>query len=273
MPSSYRGDWVPLLCSTPESKKLNAVSEGAELLYLLMHAKADSNNNYYGDAFIILGKLLTERMARGEVNSELVDARLSELAKARLLVFYEADGWRYVHFLERFTIERSDAKRDLRFPPFTKRKRNGTVPDTEHIGDEKRRDERKREENALVRIRDADNLPPGFARFWAEWPRHFRKQGRSKCVAKWEKQGFEPLADSILAALRISKKSRDWLKNDGDFIPFPERWLNQTPWETDPADLVTQPSSPADKNDLGPSKPVLTQAMLDAIEAGEASHV
>lgn len=81
-------------------------------------------------------------------------------------------------------------------------------------------------------------LPPGFLAFWAAWPRHHRKTGRSDCASLWKRQKLEPLAARVVAALASSKASPDWLKEAGAYIPEPIRWLKKTPWETDPSDLM-----------------------------------
>ncbi len=84
----------------------------------------------------------------------------------------------------------------------------------------------------------------GFSRFWSTWPKHFRKQGKTKCLAIWRKQNLEPFADKVIDALERCKASRDWTKSGGQFVPFPQTWLNRTPWETDPADMVERPAEP-----------------------------
>lgn len=84
-----------------------------------------------------------------------------------------------------------------------------------------------------------ETLPPGFVRFWSAWPKHFRKQGRKKCLAAWKKQKLEPIADTVINALQRCKASSDWHKQAGQFIPFPITWLGNTPWETDPAEMTS----------------------------------
>ena len=79
---------------------------------------------------------------------------------------------------------------------------------------------------------------PGFASFWSAWPKHFRKVGKSNCVRIWSRKRLEPLTEQVLKSLERCKASLDWKKENGQFIPQPASWLNDTPWETDPGDLV-----------------------------------
>jgi hypothetical protein len=78
----------------------------------------------------------------------------------------------------------------------------------------------------------------GFDRFWAAWPSHFRKKGKTKCMRLWNRNGWERISDRIVAAVERWKVSPDWTKERGQFIPGPLPWLNDTPWETDPAEMV-----------------------------------
>lgn len=92
---------------------------------------------------------------------------------------------------------------------------------------------------------------PWFDRWWREWPPGGRKKGKADSRRKWLRAKLEPLGEEIVSALRRCKVSRDWTKNDGEFIPLPMTWLNQTPWETDPAEQVgttPEPSAPEGAN-------------------------
>lgn len=88
---------------------------------------------------------------------------------------------------------------------------------------------------------EEDPIPDGFAEFWAAWPRSQRKQGKPSCLKIWKKQKLEESADAIISTLSFFKKSSDWTKEAGQFIPLPSTWLNRASWETDPADLVQPP--------------------------------
>lgn len=83
-----------------------------------------------------------------------------------------------------------------------------------------------------------DCLSQGFAAFWSEWPKHERKKGKTKCWRKWCRDNLEPVAEQVISCLRRCKVSRQWAKDGGDFVPLPMSWLNDTPWETDPAEMV-----------------------------------
>jgi hypothetical protein len=109
---------------------------------------------------------------------------------------------------------------------------------------------------------DSEGPSPGFDRFWHEWPSHHRKRARSKCLRLWRRLKLEPIAAQVIGALRRDKASRQWAEQAGRFIPGPEPWLNDTPWETDPAELGS-PAAPEDDPMSGNRKPV-TDDVLEA---------
>ena len=92
--------------------------------------------------------------------------------------------------------------------------------------------------------------PPGFIRFWDAWPGHRRKTDRAGAMTSWVARGCETIADTVIAAITRFANSRDWLKDDGDFIPAPKVWLNQRQWEG--AKFITMtPSAPGEPEKMG----------------------
>lgn len=68
-----------------------------------------------------------------------------------------------------------------------------------------------------------------FDQFWKAYPRKVAKQDAEKAFAKINPD--QPLFDSIMAALASAVRSPDWLKDGGQFIPYPASWLNGRRWE------------------------------------------
>jgi hypothetical protein len=73
-----------------------------------------------------------------------------------------------------------------------------------------------------------------FAAFWDAYPPH-KRRGRAGASYAWFALGAdEALARRVLAALEADKRSHDWLKERGRYVPKPERWLAERPWEDGP---------------------------------------
>jgi hypothetical protein len=69
----------------------------------------------------------------------------------------------------------------------------------------------------------------GFEAFWVAYP---KKKSRSSAERVWRKAAPSPeLCQRILDAIAAQRKSPEWLKDDGQFIPYPATWLNGQRWE------------------------------------------
>ncbi|HZK19521.1 MAG TPA: phage replisome organizer N-terminal domain-containing protein, partial [Treponemataceae bacterium] len=68
-----------------------------------------------------------------------------------------------------------------------------------------------------------------FEEFWKAYP---KKVGKGYCRDIWKKlKPSQKLTDEIVAAIKQQKKSEQWEKDKGQFIPNPATWLNQERWE------------------------------------------
>jgi len=72
-----------------------------------------------------------------------------------------------------------------------------------------------------------------FEIFWQEFPRR-RRGAKQECRKKYknalrQNNGLTP--EKILSALQEQKKSKDWTKDYGEYVPSPLTWLNQGRWE------------------------------------------
>ena len=82
----------------------------------------------------------------------------------------------------------------------------------------------------IQRVDNAEQ-PAGFASFWETWPTNDRKQAKGKCLDAWKKASAERDAALVIAHVDFMKNSREWQKQDGEFIPAPLVYLNQRRWE------------------------------------------
>ena len=72
-------------------------------------------------------------------------------------------------------------------------------------------------------------LPPKgaekFDRFWNAYPKKVGKEAARKAMAK-----VKAPIETILTAIEQQKRSEQWTKDNGQFIPNPATWLNQGRW-------------------------------------------
>lgn len=76
-----------------------------------------------------------------------------------------------------------------------------------------------------------------FAEFWKAYP---KKVGKASCLNAWKKlKPTAELHDHIMAALEAQKRSEQWQREGGRFIPNPLTWLNQGRWDDEPTEVGT----------------------------------
>lgn len=84
---------------------------------------------------------------------------------------------------------------------------------------------------ALGKTKTNTRAPDGalFDRFWLAYP---KKRSKGQAEKVWIKLGpGEELLGVILKAIERAKGSREWLSDEGRFIPHPASWLNAKAWE------------------------------------------
>lgn len=79
-----------------------------------------------------------------------------------------------------------------------------------------------------------------------EWYKAYpRKSNRGQAEKAWLKlQPDDTLIDTMLRAVEIQKKSADWTKDGGTFIPHPGTWLNNKRWLDEVAGYIPTESLP-----------------------------
>lgn len=71
--------------------------------------------------------------------------------------------------------------------------------------------------------------PIAFDRFWTVYPKKTAKAVAQKAFDKIAPD--DALLDTMIKSVESFKKTQQWLKDDGQYIPNPTTWLNQRRWE------------------------------------------
>lgn len=74
-----------------------------------------------------------------------------------------------------------------------------------------------------------------FDRFWKAYPKR-KSKGRAERAFK-KINPDEPLLAMMIATIERAKTSEDWIKEGGQYIPYPEKWLNGRSWEDEPTEV------------------------------------
>jgi len=116
---------------------------------------------------------------------------------------------------------------------------------------------RKREDK--IREEKKESIP-SFDDWYSKYPKKTARQAAEKAWFKLNPS--TDLVSTILAALEIQKSCKQWLKDNGEFIPHPSTWLNQRRWE-DEAEQPKRNKSIAD--DITPEQRAKLKQLTEGI--------
>ena len=87
----------------------------------------------------------------------------------------------------------------------------------------------------------------GFDHFWSAYP---RKVGKKDAVKVWNQiKPDDNLIEQIVQGVERWKRSEQWTKDEGRFIPYPATFLRGERWnEYDRAEVTPSPKPTAVKN-------------------------
>lgn len=74
-----------------------------------------------------------------------------------------------------------------------------------------------------------------FNLFWDAYP---NKKSRSDAEHAWVEVDAIKFTKEIMTAIDVQKKSEDWQKENGKYIPYPARWLRDGRWMDSPACVI-----------------------------------
>ncbi len=76
------------------------------------------------------------------------------------------------------------------------------------------------------------NYISSFQKFWKSYPRKKDKQTAEKAWMKLSPDAA--LVEKIIAYIEEAKKSPDWTNSNGQYIPYPAKFINNRRWEDQP---------------------------------------
>lgn len=85
---------------------------------------------------------------------------------------------------------------------------------------------------------NTDSNNSSFERFWQAYPKKVGKQDARRAFKRAQAQ---TTADAMISAVEAQKKSGQWTRDNGRYIPNPSTWLNQGRWEDDIQPLDKKP--------------------------------
>lgn len=213
------------ICSSEEIDKLTAFQE--TMFYRLI-VNCDDYGRMDARVKILASKLFP---LRRDIRENQIEDALRALTSAELVILYTVDG---KPFLQMKTWEKHQTIRakTSKYPP----PENGMITPAS-ICNHMQADASTCSRNPIQNESESESktkterarLDDAFNRFWAAYPRKEDKQKAKKAFERLKPD--EGLLETMLAGIERQKKSAQWTKDGGQFIPHPTTWLNGCRWE------------------------------------------
>lgn len=214
-----------------ESEKLANLNDFEFRLWVGLITQADDAGRGDARPAIIKGRVFP---LRERVTIKEITAALHALAAGSCVTLYEVDGRPYYQFpgwakhqrirdskpkypapedgkpigIDDFAISPRAAASCGELPPKYNPIQSNTI-------------QSESETNTRTRVSD------GFEKFWIAYP---KKVGKDAALKAWAKTKGVSI-DIILQAVEAQKRSAQWQKDEGQYIPNPATWLNQGRWK------------------------------------------
>lgn len=232
-----------------ESDSFYSLSEGAQAIYMHLTINADE------DGFINGAGSIVSRFKNGQ-------AKLKELVERRFLLrfgdIYVIKHWRIGNSLKNdrtkpptypgvaaaiwvkqnraYTDHPVDGCKTLLELKTGIRMESNRNPNGIQMESQKKRTEKKgTEENRTEPKRTAAQ---DFEQLWMEYPEERRGSIQmAEDVFRMEITSEED-ADQAMENLKLWKQSEQWTKDNGQYVPYLDNWLNRGIWRTKPAKMA-----------------------------------
>ena len=204
------------------SKSVNTMTDFQFRLWAYLLTYVDDYGRGSADPEILKGFVFPRRKG---VTEATIEKALQDLANIGSILLYDVDGESYFCFPNWSDHQRIQTKKSKYPSPDDGVLKKSTVthgePPPESNPIQIQSESESKSESKPARAQEES-----FERFWSMYP---RKEGKQKARSAFQKVGV-PL-EVILSALEQHKKSDQWMKNNGEFIPHASTWLNGKRWE------------------------------------------
>jgi len=223
------------------SKKINALTDFQFRLWTYLITYVDDFGRGSAEPDLVKGLVFPRR---GRVTESDIKKALAELAGMGCINLYDVDGESYFYFPNWGDHQRIQTKKS-KFPePLTVTDASPQSSTVNH-GDSPPESNPNTNPNPESESNNAQAL---FDTFWEAYPKKKSKGDAEKAwgVIKPSKE----LVAIMLNKLAQVKTCKDWLKDGGQYIPYPATWLRAKGWEDEISTEQTHKSTGNDFFDL-----------------------
>jgi hypothetical protein len=180
----------------------------ARLFYVSLWCEADREGRFSWNT-----RTLKRRYLSGDDVD--VDMLAGELTDANLIEIYEVDGRLYAEILSFKNHQ-----------VINNREAESVLPSRVKVASRRVQGEGRKE--GKERKEGTESVDSLFDMFYEAYPRKVGKPAAVKAFAKCKAD--EALVDQMIEAIEQQKKTPQWSKDEGQYIPHPASWLNNERW-------------------------------------------
>lgn len=214
----------------PQSESMGRVSRESRLCFILLFTLADDAGRLRGNSRMLASLLYPyDDDARKHI-----DAWLSELSNEGCISCYAIDGDQYIEILQWHKHQKIDKPTASKIPPApeipnTPRSlANPREVSSEDLGRYQGMDQESKRESA------PSGADERFEEFWKAYPKKVGKDAAKKSFDK--RRPSKAVLQEMLVSIEDQRKTDQWRKDGGQFIPNPATWLNQGRWKDGESD-------------------------------------
>lgn len=206
------------------SESIDSLNWFEEVLFYRLIVNCDDFGRFDGRVPVVKNRLFP---LKDNVTAKAVEGGINKLASIGLVRMYECDGKPYLYLPTWNDHQSVRAKRSKYPAPDDSVKASEIICDHVHANVPVIQSESNSISESESNAKDARKArEQAFDQFWSAYP---RKEGKQKARAAFEKVTV-PM-EVLLVAIERQKKSAQWSKDGGQFIPHPTTWLNGKRWE------------------------------------------
>lgn len=216
------------------SEDIDGLTPQEEVFFYRLIVNCDDYGRFDARESILKARLFPLK----HLKSIEINRNLSKLCDAGLILLYQNDGKAYIQVKSWEKHQQVRNKRS-KYPSFDDLQSVAITCNQLQSNVTVIQSNPKQSESES--ISESNPVGGGFEEFWQSYPKKTAKAQAEKSFAKINPD--RELLDTILKAVEEQKRSKQWLKDEGQFIPMPATWLNQRRWE----DVLTiEPDKPVD---------------------------
>lgn len=137
-------------------------------------------------------------------------------------------GWLLLNYEKHRAVQDDETIRESKRKWAERNRKSKKVEKVEVVGSELIQAEAEAEVNLKPSSSTVVDAPAGFDQFWSAYP---KKVGKGAAMKLWARLKVNGNLTKVLSAIEQQKRSEQWQKDGGQFIPNPATWLGQSRWE------------------------------------------